>query len=194
MAKLHFRPSTMGAGKTYDLLRVAYNYEKDNNLKVLVLKPKIDTRNDDLIKSRNGESRKCDFLIDNDMDIYHKIKYINEKADIILIDEAQFLTKKQVYELSDIVDNLNIPIICYGLRVDYQMNLFEGSAALFAIADEFGTPDNLITVDKKGKRCTHVLRFENGKAIFSGEQIKIGGNEFYMPCTRKEWKKAKNEK
>lgn len=135
-AKLYFRYGVMGAGKTRDLQKNYYSYKEDGK-EVIIMKPKLDDKGDDRIIARDNQSNKVDFLVDKNDNIYLTIAnfIIEHNLDYILVDEAQFLTPKQIEELSDIVDYLEIPVICYGIRTDFLNQLFPGGEKLFAIAD-----------------------------------------------------------
>ncbi len=135
MAKLYFRYSTMGAGKTLDLIRVAKNYE-DWGRKVLAIKPALDTRSKDIVSRAGVSIPAMSIAPDFPIDQHVHIEYIKREAPAcILVDEAQFLTPAQVDQLAKIADYLDIPVICYGLRLDYRGETFPGSARLLAIAD-----------------------------------------------------------
>ena len=174
MSKLIFYYSTMGSGKTMDLLRMAYNYDK-NNRKILVMKPSIDTKAGDMIETRIGLRRKVDILIDKDAVIFNLISNQVKDVRCIFIDEAQFLTKEQVYHLFIVCKSLNIPVICYGLRTDFKGELFEGSAALIAYADELNEFKNNCSI------CDEMARFNarrvNGKYVTTGDKIVIDGTQ-----------------
>lgn len=185
MAKLYFRYGAMGCGKTIDLLKVAYNYE-ERNKKILVLSPAKDDRYGvGKVTTRIGIERES-IVVPEDMNIYQYVCNLDEKIDTILVDEAQFLTKTQVYQLSDIVDYLDIPVMCYGLRADFKTNFFQGSGPLMAIADSI---EEIKTVCECGKKATINMRFINGRAMSDGEQVVIGGNESYKSVCRKCYKK-----
>ena len=167
----------MGSSKTANAIMVQYNYhERGQN--ALMLKPRLDNRDGEkLVGSRSGLSAPCCYveeISDMDLSIY----------DCIIVDEAQFLKKDQVQQLVDIVDNLNIPVICYGLRADFQGNLFEGSTWLMAWAD---TIEEIKTVCWCGRKATFNTRVFNGKVVKEGEQIMLGGNESYVALCRKHW-------
>ena len=170
MAKLYFRYGAMNCGKTTLLLQTAYNYE-ERGMKVLIFKPKIDTKGDNKVVSRLGVTRKIDYLISKE-DIISK--YIDEKnlPAAIIVDEAQFLTKEQVDDLYLISKKLDIPVLTYGLRNDFLMNTFEGSARLLALADSI---EELKTICRCGRKATQNMRFLNGKPIFKGESVLIDG-------------------
>ena len=177
MAKLYYKFGAMKSGKTRDLMKTWYNY-KEKGMNVLIIKPGDDKKAGDNIQSRANEELKADFVVPKDVNIYDLISayLVNNNLHCILIDEAQFLTPKQVDELSDIVDNFNIPVICYGLRADAFTNLFPGSKRLFEVANAF---EELKAVCKCGDKATHNIRFDriNGELIpvFSGPQIAIDG-------------------
>ncbi len=185
MAKLYFRYGAMGSGKTIDLLKVAYNY-KERNQKVLIYTAKIDNRYEvGKITTRIGIQSDA-LTFDNKTNFYRDIKKLEEKPDCILIDESQFLTKKQAIGLSDVTDFLDIPVICYGLRADFQMNFFEGSGALMEIADKI---EEIKTICECGKKATINMRMINGIPTTTGAKILIGGNDSYKSVCRKCYKK-----
>ena len=170
MAKLYFRYGAMNCGKTTLLLQTAHNYE-ERGMKVLIFKPKIDTKGDNKIISRLGITRNVDCIISLDDKISD---YLDEKKlpSAIIVDEAQFLTTKQVDELYIISKELDIPVLTYGLRNDFLMNTFEGSARLLALADSI---EELKTICRCGRKATQNMRFLNGKPLFKGESILIDG-------------------
>jgi len=189
MAKLYFYYSAMNAGKTTTLLQSAFNY-RERGMNTLVLKPKVDDRyNPDRVRSRIGlESDAASF--ESEDDLLALTEKIDKKTPLscILLDEAQFLTKTQVYALGDIVDKLGIPVLAYGLRTDFKGELFEGSLHLLAWADELV---EIKTICHCGKKANMVLRLdENGEPLKSGEQIQIGGNDSYVSVCRKHYKSA----
>ena len=178
MAKLYFRYGAMGSSKTANALMVQYNYlERGQN--ALLFKPRLDTRDGDKsVVSRSGLRASCEYIEDIDtIDL--------TDCDCIIVDEAQFLTREQVFHLSDIVDEKNIPVICYGLRADFLGNLFEGSQTLMAIAD---TIEEIKTVCWCGRKATFNARIVNGKVAKAGAQIQLGGNESYVALCRRHWK------
>lgn len=185
MAKLYFRYGAMGSSKTANALMVRYNYiEKNQN--VVMLKPKAENRDGvKTIKSRIGLSAECEFVEDF-------IESFDEKTSqnyhAIIVDEAQFMTKEQVDFLSDIVDLHNIPVLCYGLRTDFQGNFFEGSKRLMEIADVI---EEIPTVCWCGKRAQFNARVIDGKIVREGEQVMLGGNETYISLCRKHYKTGK---
>lgn len=172
MAKLLFKYATMNSGKTMDLLRTAYNYE-ENNGEVLILKPKVDSKGEDKIVSRLGVERKVDFLVYYDDNLFDLLKGKLNNIDVILVDEAQFFSKKQIEDLSIISKVMNIDVICYGLRINFKGKMFEGSKKLFEVADAI---DELVTLCK----CRNVARFVgrkiNGVYDLDGPEIIIDGS------------------
>lgn len=183
MSKLLFKYATMNSGKTVDLIRTAYNYE-ENNGKVLVLKPKVDTKGEEYITSRIGLNRKVDYLICWDESIFELLKGKLNDVDVLLVDEAQFLNKKQIEELSIITRVMNIDVICYGLRINFRGELFEGSKKLFEVADSI---DELVTLCNCRKVARFVGRKEDGKFKIDGPEIIIDGskkNIEYVPLCK----------
>jgi len=168
MAKLYFRYGAMNSGKTTAIIQVAYNYEEKDK-KILLIKPSVDTKGDISVVNRSNLSRKVDLLLKPDEQI---TKYIKNDIAAILIDEAQFLTKEQVDELYKITKFHNIPVLCYGLRCDFRMEVFPGAERLLAIADDI---EELKTICRCGKKATQNLRLVNGKPTFKGDQVAIDG-------------------
>ena len=187
MAKLYFYYSTMNAGKSTTVLQSAYNYQ-ERGMNTLIYTAAIDDRfGIGKVTSRIGIDREAR-LFQPESDLWAEINdHIRQyKLHCILVDEAQFLTKQQVYQLSDVVDKLNIPVLCYGLRTDFQSNLFEGSQYLLAWADQL---EELKTICYCGRKANFVLRLnENGEVVKDGEQIQIGGNNCYLSVCRKHYK------
>lgn len=171
MAKLFFRYGAMNCGKSTHLLQVAHNYE-ENGMKVIIAKPKIDTKGNDKVVSRIGAERKVDLLIDNNTNVFEIVKKKYKNINCILVDEAQFLKPNQVDDLMKIVVELDIPVICYGLRTDFQTNVFPGSLRLLSIAHSL---EELKTVCKCGKKAIFVGRYVNGKFTIEGDQVAIDG-------------------
>ena len=183
MAKLLFKYATMNSGKTIDLLRTAFNYE-ENNGKVLIIKPKIDSKGENKISSRVGLERKVDFLVCYDDELFELFKGNLDRVDAILVDEAQFFSKKQIDDLSTITRVMNIDVICYGLRVNFRGELFEGSKKLFEVADSI---DELVTLCKCRKVARFVGRKEDGIFKLDGPEIVIDGsikNIEYVPLCK----------
>ncbi len=175
MAKLYFRYGAMNSGKTLDLIKTYYNY-KERDLNALIIKPKIDTKGGNVIISRNGSKVPVEHLISDDEDLFEYASELLLKKHFhcILVDEVQFLKEEQIDNLGDIVDILEIPVICYGLRTDFQNKLFPGSKRLFEIADSI---EENKTICMCGKKATTCVRYKNGKPVFDGEQIVIDGKE-----------------
>lgn len=171
MAKLYYRYGAMNSGKTAILLQVANNYE-ERGMKVLILKPGIDSKGANFLVSRIGLKRKVDHIILADENVY---KYLENNIDgvaCVLIDEAQFLTKNQVEDLMQIVVDFDVPIICYGLRTDFRTEGFEGSTRLLEIAHSI---EEMKTICKCGRKAIFNTRKVNGKFTFSGEKVAIDG-------------------
>lgn len=183
MSKLYFRYGAMNCGKSSALMQVAYNYEQ-NNKKVIVIKSEIDTKGNNYLESRIGLKRKVDILLKENESIE---KYYDKLDEIscILVDEAQFLSEKQVDELYYITKYYNIPVICYGLKTDFQSKLFDGSKRLLELSDEL---DELITICRCGKRAKFSARFINDKFTLKGDTNLIDGsvsNVKYIPLCGK---------
>ena len=172
MSKLYFRYGAMSCGKSTLLMQVAYNYEK-NNMKVVIIKSSIDTKGDDKLVSRIGLNRKVDILLGPDESVEKRLSKYKDLA-CILVDEAQFLETKQVEELWKITKKQNIPVICYGLKGNFQSNLFTGSKRLVELADEI---EELLTICSCGKRAKFNARYVNGKFAKEGAGILIDGSD-----------------
>jgi len=189
MAKLYFQYSTMNAGKSTLLLQASHNYQ-ERGMETYLITARFDKRaGDGKIGSRIGISSDGD-TFDNQENMFQKIESRLQKGpcSCVFIDEAQFLTEEQVWQLARVVDDLKVPVMCYGLRVDFQGKLFPGSAALLAIADEMR---EIRTICYCGKKATMVIRQdENGNVIKDGAQIQIGGNETYISLCRRHWREA----
>lgn len=172
MSKLYFRYGAMNCGKSTNLLQVAYNYE-ERGMKVVIIKPKTDTKGGTEVISRLGVSREVDMLMDANQDVYEETQkwiQVNGKVDCILADEVQFFKEKQIDQLFKIAVIMNIPTICYGLRTDFQMNGFEGSGRLLLLAHSL---EELKTICKCGKKALLNGRKINGEFVFEGKQIAI---------------------
>lgn len=187
MAKLFYKYASMNSGKTSNLLQTSFNYE-EREMRVLRLKPKIDNREtvSGIMSSRTGISSPC-MLVSAVDDLFLLVDMANRHIDnhpisCVLVDEIQFLSEEQIFDLSEIVDILGIPVICYGLKNDFQGNLFPASARLLALAD---TIEEIKTICWCGKKANHVLRMQNGKIIKHGPQILVGGNDLYISVCRK---------
>ncbi len=183
MAKLYFRYGAMGSSKTANAIMVQYNY-KERGQKALMLKPRLETRDGEkMVRSRSGLAAACEYVED--------LEQIDVKQyDCLIVDEAQFLKKEQVEKLVEIVDQMDIPVMCYGLRADFQGNLFEGSQYLLAWAD---TIEEIKTVCWCGRKATYNARIHNGRVVKTGEQIMLGGNESYVSLCRKHWAEGRLE-
>lgn len=192
MAKLYFKFGAMKCGKTTDIIKTYYNY-KEKGMNVLIMKPGDDKKAGSKIQSRSGAELDTDYVVNTDVDVYNLIAYhlINNNLDCIIVDEAQFLTSKQVDELSNVVDTFNIPVLCYGLRADAFTKLFPGSKRLFEVADVM---EELKAICKCGSKATYNLRLNriDGELIpvFEGEQISIDGidaeyDSVCRPCYKK---------
>jgi len=187
MAKLYFNYSAMNAGKSTILLQSSYNYH-ERGMRTLLMKPAIDTRADipDEITSRIGLTAQAD-LITPTQNLEKHIRTVHSKdpIDCVLVDEAQFLSKDQVWQLSKVADDMRLPIMCYGLRTDFRGELFPGSAALLAIADNI---KEIKTLCWCGRKATMTLRVsKKGNAVTRGAQVEIGGNDRYVTLCRKHW-------
>lgn len=186
MANLNLYYATMNSGKSIDLIRTAHNYE-ENGFEILVLKPGVDTKGGENVETRIGLKRKVDFKIFPDDKIIDVIKGKINGIKSIFVDEAQFLTKKQVYELYVIAKSTNIDIFCYSLRTNFMMQCFEGSAALLEISDvvEEIKPHTLCSC---GDVARHVGRKVNGKFVTGGDEVVIDGENAdvdYVPMCGK---------
>ena len=182
MAKLYFRYGVMGSSKSANALMVRYNYE-ERGQKALMVKPNIDTREGaSIINSRIGLSYPCTWFSDFMALPEEEIKGFQ----CIIVDEAQFLSRAEVEFLTDVVDRLNVPVICYGLRADFKGDLFPGSEALLAWADII---EEVKTICWCGKKATYNARFdEKGVVLKEGEQVVLGANDKYIGLCRKHWR------
>lgn len=188
MAKLYFYYSAMNAGKTTHLLQSSYNY-RERGMNTLILSPAFDNRfGVGKVASRIGIESPSIIFSEKENLLSLINKYSDErKIHCVLVDEAQFLSREQVYQLTEIVDQLNIPVLAYGLRTDFQGELFTGSQYLLAWADHL---KELKTICHSGKKATMVVRVdENGHAVKAGAQVEIGGNDRYISVSRAEYKR-----
>jgi thymidine kinase len=187
MAKLYFYYSAMNAGKTTVLLQSAYNY-RERGMTPLLFTPKLDDRFQvGVVKSRIGLEAEA-LAFDESTDLLDLTRQALEAQSVhcVLVDESQFLRRDQVYQLTEVVDQLAIPVLCFGLRTDFQGELFEGSQYLLAWADEL---QELKTICHTGSKATMVVRVDqNGYAVREGSQVEIGGNDRYVSVSRKEFK------
>ena len=185
MAQLYYRYSTMNAGKSIELIKVAYNYE-ERGKRVLTLVPAVDDRyGTGLITSRIGLQREA-VIVSEETDILDLFVEKNDdrKIDCVLIDECQFLKKHHVEELVEIVDGYEIPVLAYGLKNDFRNRLFEGSYYMLIYADKI---EEIKTICWCGRKATMVARIVDGKVVKQGEQIQIGGNDMYVSLCRKHY-------
>ena len=191
MAKLHFFYSTMNAGKSTALLQSNHNY-KESNLKTILFIPKdIAVKSNNKIVSRIGLEAEA-ISIDNDFNFFKYIKDINhDDISCVFVDEVQFLEKNQIQQLSKVADELNIPVMCYGIRTDFQGKLFDGSSELLAIADNL---NELKTICSEcDKKATMVVRLDaEGEVILEGEKVLVGGNDIYKTVCRKHFRELTN--
>ena len=171
MSKLYFRYGAMNCGKTSALLQVAHNYE-ERDMKVLILKPIVDTKGNDQIVTRIGLKRKVNHLIKKDENLSKYLGKVKDDIACILVDEAQFLNRDQVDELFMFTKLRDIPVICYGLRTDFKSISFPGSLRLFELADVL---EELYTICRCGKRAKFNGRIVNGEFTSSGSQVAIDG-------------------
>ena len=192
--KLIFNYGAMDSGKTREIMRIIYS-KKDDGFYPVLMKPDKDSKGNDTIVSRDKSSLKVDILIKNKDNVYLEIsKYIlDNPVDLILIDEAQFLNKEQVDQLSDVVDELGIDVICYGLLTDFKGNMFGGSKRLMEISDD------KIEMEREcrcGRKKLYNARMLDGFIVLDGEQIGIDGNinETYVPYCRQCYKKLVKER
>lgn len=193
MAKLYFYYSTMNAGKSTTLLQSSYNYQ-ERGMNTLILLPEIDTRfGKGKVSSRIGiQAEATTFTTADNLQSLIKAHLDEQPLHCVLVDEAQFLTKQQVKQLSNVADDFGVPVLAYGLRVDFQGNLFEGSQQLLAWAD---TMTEIKTICHCGRKATMVLRLDSkGRVIKDGNQVQIGGNERYTAVCRKHFKLGMSER
>ena len=189
MAKLYFYYSAMNAGKTTTLLQSAHNY-RERGMRVALLTPRLDHRaGAGVVASRIGlQAEATAFDADTDLQaLIERDLAAQGRLGCVLVDEAQFLSRAQVWQLSEVVDQLRIPVLCYGLRTDFRGELFEGSQYLLAWADEM---QEIKTICHSGKKATMTVRVdESGFAVQDGPQVEIGGNDRYVSVSRAEFKK-----
>ena len=189
MAKLYFHYSTMNAGKSTILLQASYNYN-ERGMNTYLLTADFDHRSGPgQISSRIGIASDAD-TFNRETDLFAKIagQLQRETVACVLVDEAQWLSREQVWQLARAVDDLGVPVMCYGLRVDFRGELFPGSATLLALADEMR---EVRTICHCGKKATMVVRTdENGEVLTDGPQVQVGGNESYVSLCRRHWREA----
>jgi len=190
LAQLYFKYGTMNSGKSFEIIKVAHNYEEQGK-PVLIFTPVIDTRNgSDKVGSRAGFTRPA-MPVREDTDLFEAVKEQLEQSGryyCVLVDEAQWLKKHHIVELTRVVDELNVPVMAFGLKNDFQNELFEGSYNLLAYADKI---EEIKTIcwycDRK---ATMVIRFKDGIPVNVGDQIQVGGNEDYKPVCRRCYNEA----
>ncbi|WP_276352086.1 thymidine kinase [Cohnella caldifontis] len=192
MAQLYYKYGTMNSGKSFEIIKVAHNYEEQGK-PVILFTPAIDDRaGKEWIGSRSGMSRKA-IPVDEQTDLYEYVKSFQPEPGLknvycVLVDEAQFLKQRHILQLTRVVDELGIPVMAFGLKNDFQNRLFEGSYYLLIYADKI---EEIKTIcwycDRK---ATMVIRFRDGVPVNEGEQIQIGGNEDYKPVCRRCYHKA----
>ncbi|EXX86877.1 thymidine kinase [Paenibacillus darwinianus] len=196
MAQLYYKYGTMNSGKSFEIIKVAHNYEEQGK-PVLIFSPTVDTRSgSEHVGSRVGFTRPA-LPVNEQTDLFESVKAYQpagapKKIYCVLIDEAQFLKRHHVLQLTRVVDELNVPVMAFGLKNDFQNRLFEGSYYLLVQADKI---EEIKTIcwycDRK---ATMVIRFRDGKPVNEGEQIQIGGNEDYKPVCRRCYNNAFKEK
>jgi thymidine kinase len=184
VAQLFFKYGAMNSGKSIDILKVAHNYEEQGK-PVVLMTSGVDTRSGEgIIASRIGLKRKVKPVMD-DTNIYDYVRSVDHKVYCVLIDEAQFLKKQHVLQLIKIVDELNIPVMTFGLKNDFRNELFEGSKYLLIYADKIEEMKTICWFCPH--KATMNLRIHDGKPVYEGEQVQIGGNESYYPVCRKHY-------
>ena len=184
MAQLFFKYGAMNSGKTIEILKVAHNYEEQEK-PVVIMTSGIDTRDGiGKVSSRIGLSREATPIF-SETNVYHVIENLAVKPYCVLVDEAQFLEKHHVIQFAQVVDQLDIPVMAFGLKNDFRNELFEGSKYLLLYSDKL---EELKTICWFCHRKAIMnLRLSDGKAVYTGEQIQIGGNEAYFPVCRKHY-------
>lgn len=190
MAKLYFYYSAMNAGKSTNLLQSSYNYQ-ERGMETLLFTPLLDNRaGQGTIASRIGLKAKA-YAFKQDCNLFDYVTQeikARPKLKCILVDEAQFLSKNQVLQLAEVVDKLKLPVLSYGLRTDFRGEVFEGSKYLLGLAEELS---EIKTVCECGSKATMNLRVdEQGRAVFEGKQVEIGGNDRYLAVCRHHYKEA----
>lgn len=189
MAKLYFKYGAMGSSKTANALITRFNYQ-ERGMKAWLIKPSIDDRDGaNIIRSRIGLEAEAD-VITPDIDIFEEFKKHSD-CHVVIADECQFFTAEQIDQLRAIVDRLELPVLCFGLRTDFLTHLFEGSRRLFEVADSINEIKTICSCG--GKAIVNARIDENGKVVTEGGQILIGGNDSYIAMCHKCWKKAIEE-
>ncbi|CAM3675426.1 Thymidine kinase [Vibrio aerogenes CECT 7868] len=189
MAQMYFYYSAMNAGKSTTLLQSSFNYRERGMTPVIFTAAVDDRFGTGVVSSRIGLKEEA-YLYQDSTDLYEDIQELHQtsRIDCVLIDECQFLTRSQVYQISEVVDKLDIPVLCYGLRTDFKGELFEGSQYLLAWSDKLV---ELKTICHCGKKANMVVRVDaSGKAVAEGDQVDIGGNDRYISVCRRHYKEA----
>ena len=189
MSKLFFRYGAMNSGKSTAMLQVAHNYE-ERDQRVVLIKSSVDTKGNDQIISRLGVTRTADVLLSPGQDLRAALRECGTESGrsiaCVLVDEAQFLTREQVYQLGEVTDSLDIPVLTYGLRTDFRGEPFEGSKYLLAWSDNLR---ELKAICHCGAKATMVIRLdESGNPVKEGSQVEIGGNDRYVSLCRRHFK------
>lgn len=189
MAKLYFKYGTMGSSKTAQALITKFNHE-ERGMKTVLIKPSVDTRDGkNICKSRIGLSAEA-LTVNKSVNLFKLIK--DMKVDVVIVDECQFLTEDQVDQLADVVMEMDVPVLCFGLRADFQTHLFPGSKRLFEIADSI---TEIKYICECGNKAVVNARLdENGRVVTEGSQVLIGGNDRYVAMCRKCWLKKIKER
>lgn len=172
MAKLHFKYGAMNSGKSDTLIKTAYNYE-ERGLKVVVVKPGVDTKGEDRVVARGGHERKVNVIASENLDLEKAVLEFKNTS-VVLVDEAQFLTESQISQLFRVAKNNDISVICYGLRADFRATMFPGSKRLFEVADNI---EKLPTMCFCGSQAEFNTRKVNGRYVFEGDQVAIDGED-----------------
>ena len=189
MAKLYFKYGAMGSSKTAQALITKYNYE-ENDMSVWLIKPSADIRDGvNILRSRIGLYAEVDIMTP-EMNIYETFRSRSGKCDAVIADEAQFLTPEQIDQLRQIVDDYNVPVMCFGLRTDFQTKLFPGSRRLMEIAD---TIQEIKTICDCAAKATVNARISDGYVVTEGAQVMLGGNDAYIAMCHRCYKKAIRE-
>lgn len=189
MAKLYFKYGTMGSSKTAQALITKFNYE-ERGMKTVLIKPSVDTRDGkNICKSRIGLSAEA-LTVNKSVNLFKLIRAM--KVDVVIVDECQFLTEDQVDQLADVVMEMDVPVLCFGLRADFQTHLFPGSKRLFEIADSI---TEIKYICECGNKAVVNARLdESGRVVTEGSQVLIGGNDRYVAMCRKCWLKKIKER
>lgn len=189
MAKLYFKFGVMGSSKTAQALTTKFNYE-ERGMTVLLMKPAIDVRWENVVRSRIGLEAPC-LCVGEQEDIYEIFRRDYADRNVIIVDECQFLSAEQVDQLGQIVLDYDIPVLCFGLSTDFSNHLFPGSKRLFEIAESI---TEIKSVCRCGAKATVNARLDdNGNVVYSGAQIVLGGNERYEPMCRRCWMNRRKE-